>query len=385
MTIHDFDCEISSRRHAQDDPVTFRNFPEMDLAVFAGRDPGGVLWQPRLEFWYAVNKKRGTLPEPLRDADVLDVYDYCLASVRYFGNGLRVRHRNVRVTETWPDEKSCRTTWETPVGALAALKRYDGWTLSNHLIEYRLKTPDDFKILEFILQDEQWYWDQAAYEKDVQQLGAYGTPQLYFRRSPIQRLIVEEMGLESTIYALYDYPEVIRRYVEAATAADDAMYEILCRCPVPIVNFGENIDGFLDPPEMWRKHLIPYYRRRTEQLRAAGKFVHIHVDGAMRCLLPYLRDCPWDGIEAPTPVPQGDVTLDEIKAALGDLVLLDGIPALYFVPSLYPYAVDELVACAKKLVDLFYPRLVLGISDELPPDADIERVRLVGQLVQELV
>jgi hypothetical protein len=36
-------------------------------------------------------------------------------------------------------------------------------------------------------------------------------------------------------------------------------------------------------------------------------------------------------------------------------------------------------------VDLFYPRLVLGISDEIPPDADIERVRLIGQLVQELV
>jgi len=70
---------------------------------------------------------------------------------------------------------------------------------------------------------------------------------------------------------------------------------------------------------------------------------------------------------------------------LGDLVLLDGIPALCFVPALYSYLVDELVSCTKKLVDLFYPRLVLGISDEIPPDADIERVRLVGELVQELV
>ena len=77
--------------------------------------------------------------------------------------------------------------------------------------------------------------------------------------------------------------------------------------------------------------------------------------------------------------------MEQIKAALGDLVLLDGIPALYFVPALYPYSVDELVSCANKLVDLFYPRLVLGISDEIPPDADIERVRLVGQLVRELV
>jgi len=37
----------------------------------------------------------------------------------------------------------------------------------------------------------------------------------------------------------------------------------------------------------------------------------------------------------------------------------------------------------KQVVELFYPRLVLGISDELPPDGDIERVRLVGELMQE--
>ena len=58
------------------------NFCDMNLAIFAGEDPGGVLWQPRLEFWYAVNQKRGTLPEPLREATLLEVYDYCHASVR---------------------------------------------------------------------------------------------------------------------------------------------------------------------------------------------------------------------------------------------------------------------------------------------------------------
>jgi hypothetical protein len=357
----------------------------MELAIFAGRDPGGVLWQPRLDFWYAVNKKRGTLPEPLREADILDVYDYCHASLRYFGDGLRVRYKNVQVTESWPDEKSWRITWETPLGILTSLARYDAWHLSNHLVEYRVKKHEDFKILAYILQDEEWYWDQAAYEQDMQQLGAYGAPQFFVRRSPIQRLIVEDMGFETTIYALHDYPETIQQYVEVATTADDAMYEVMCACPVPILNFGENIDGFLDSPDIWRNHLAPYYRLRTEQIKAAGKFVHIHVDGSMRPLLPYMRDCAWDGIEAATPIPQGDVTLEEIKAALGDLVLLDGIPALYFVPMLYSYSVDELVACVQKLVELFYPRLVLGISDEIPPDADIERVRLIGQLVRDLV
>ena len=359
-----------------------QSFREMNLLIFRGDDPGRVLWQPRLDFWYRVNKKRGTLPDNLRDAELLDVYDYCHASVRYFGNGLRCRYKDVEVTSKWEDEKNLRHFWETPVGMLTDVVHYDEWNLSSYNTEYKLKSPQDFRVLEFMVQNEEWYWNQEAYEQDLERIGERGTPQFYFRRSPIQGLFIENMGFENTIYMMHDHPEVISHYVEIETQADDALYEVLCQCPVQILNFGENIDAHMDPPTIWREHLIPYYRRRTEQLHAAGKFVHIHIDGAMKPLLPYLRDCPWDGIEAATPLPQGDVTIEEIKEAMGDLVLLDGIPAVYFLDY---YPTETLVECVKQLVELFHPRLVLGISDEISPDGDIERVRLVGELVKELV
>ncbi len=66
------------------------NFRDVNLAIFQGEDPQCVLWQPRLEFWYDVNKKRETLPEHLKEASLLDVYDYCHASVRYFTKPLGV-------------------------------------------------------------------------------------------------------------------------------------------------------------------------------------------------------------------------------------------------------------------------------------------------------
>ncbi len=358
------------------------SFRDMNLAVFRGEDPAGVLWQPRLEYWYAVNNRRGTLPKDLSEASLLDVYDYCRASVRYFTKPLGVRYRNVQVTERWEDEKRLRRTWETPVGTLAEVIHHDEWRLSGHHSEYKLKTPHDFKVLEFILLDEEWYWDQQAYQQDLERIGTRGCPQFYFRRSPIQGLFIEHLGLEASVYLMHDQPELIQHYVEVAAAADDAMYELLAQCPVQILNLGENVDAFIDPPPIWRRHLAPYYNRRVDELRAAGKFVHIHVDGTLKPLLRHLRDCPWDGIEAATPLPQGDVSLEEIKDALADLILLDGLPALYFLPDHYP--AQRLVECVHQVVDLFYPRLILGISDEIPPDGDIERVRLVGELVGEL-
>ena len=357
------------------------NFREMFMRIFQNLDPGGVLWQPRIEFWYMVNKKRGTLPEHLREASLLEVYDYCHASVRYFTNPLKVRYRNVHIQESWLDEKNMRRVWETPVGRLTETLHYDEWNISCYNSEYLLKTSQDFQVYKYILQDEDWYWDQEQYEQDLKPIGNRGVAQFYVRRSPMQSLYIETMGFEPTIYMLHDYPSVIEEYVEARSSADEAMYRIICGCPVPVFNFGENIDTHMDPPPVWRSHLLPYYTRRAEQIRASGKFTHIHIDGAMKPLIADIRSAPFDGIEAPTPLPQGDVTLEEIKTALGDKVLLDGIPAIYFLPI---YPLDELIACTKRVVELFQPRLVLGISDEPPPDSDIERVRLIGELVQEL-
>lgn len=367
------------------------NYGEMQLAIFRGDDPGGVLWQPRLDWWYKVNKKRGTLPEHLQDATMLDVFDYCHASCRYFlwdrswlmdHAWLRSRQKTVERTTAWESDKHLRHTWHTPIGSLTQLVDFDEWQVSSHIVEKRIKKAEDFKILKYILEDEEWYWDDEQYQIDIETYGAYGTPQYYFRRSPVQRLFVEEMGLEQAIYFMTDHPDLLEDYVEFATAADDAMYEAICKSPPEILNLGENIDGFIDSPRTWNNHLIPYYKKRVDQLHGAGKFVNIHVDGTMKSLLPHLQNCPFDAIEAATPLPQGDVTVEEIKEALGDMILMDGIPALYLMPD--QYSEDTLFDFVRKLVETFHPKLVLGVSDEFPPDGDIERARRVGELVKDM-
>lgn len=75
------------------------------------------------------------------------------------------------------------------------------------------------------------------------------------------------------------------------------------------------------------------------------------------------------------------MTIEEIKEALGDDVfLIDGIAAILF-DEIYP--LDVLMDQAKKLIELFAPKLILGISDEISSIGDIERIRRVGELVDE--
>ncbi len=359
-----------------------RNWRERILAVYRGEDPKGVIWQPRIDFWFLVNQRRGTLPKRYDGATLLDVHDDVCSSIRYFTWPLRVRYEKVKLKEQWIEGNRLLRKWETTVGELREVLRFTDFGLSAYHEEYKVKTPQDLRVLEYILEDSEYWFDMESYLQDGERVGDRGVPQFYYRRSPVQALIIEHMGFERTVYALTDCPDLIERYIEVAKRADDRMYEVLLSSPVPILNLGENIDGCLNPPKMFCRYHLPYYRMRVAQMKAAGKFCHIHMDGSLKPLLPFLRAVDWDGIEAVTPVPQGDVTLEEAKGAMGDLVLLDGIPALYFLPS---YPEEALVDCVKKVVKLFYPRLILGISDELPPDGDIERVRLVGKLVKELV
>jgi hypothetical protein len=62
------------------------------------------------------------------------------------------------------------------------------------------------------------------------------------------------------------------------------------------------------------------------------------------------------------------------------MYLIDGLPAIYF-DEIFPEEV--LVECVHKIIDLFAPNLILGISDEISSTGDIERIRLVGKIVDE--
>jgi len=74
------------------------------------------------------------------------------------------------------------------------------------------------------------------------------------------------------------------------------------------------------------------------------------------------------------------VSLEETKEAIGDKILLDVIPAILFLPD---HPMEELQECVERIVELFYPRLILGVSDEVPPPGDIERVRYISQYCRD--
>jgi hypothetical protein len=216
-------------------------------------------------------------------------------------------------------------------------------------------------------------------------MGNRGEAQFWLPKSPYQALAQQWMKFEHFIYALADAPREIEESMLAIDRTYDRLYEeIIASDRVRILNFGENLHVQLLSPRYFERYFLPFYEQRVGQLRTAGIFTHVHIDGYFHPLLPYLKDLPFDGLEALTPLPQGDVTLEEIKAHIGDKVLLDGIPSVFFLPT---FSREDLMTTVEKIVTLFSPRLVLGVSDEVPqgaePEEATERLRLVSEWCRE--
>ncbi|NOZ57930.1 MAG: hypothetical protein GXO73_14215 [Calditrichaeota bacterium] len=381
--------------------VTIR---ERILRTFRKDPIDRVVWQPRLYYWFYGNRLRnrppagvhnperveafyrviepyegGHVPEQYRNLTLLELYRALHASPRYPQETLGVDIFEVKIDESrvkvhqHTEGDRTVTVYETPRGQIRQV------AVHGYPHEHFIKGPDDIPVMIDVLEHSTFVFDEHNYRIADEAFGDLGVINTYYPRAPFQRLVVDYMGFENLVYALADYPDKIADLLKAIEAWDDQMYEVLLASPVPILNFGDNIDAYVDPPPYFERYLVPYYQKRIAQIHAAGKFCHIHMDGALKPLLPYLGTVGFDAIEAATPLPQGDVTLEELKEALGDTILMDGIPALLFLPSTPE---DELLAFAEKVLDMFAPRLILGISDELPPGGEIERVRKIADLVE---
>ncbi len=344
-----------------------------NLAVFSGERIDGVVFQPRVEPWYGYHQRLGDLPSEYLQMPVMEFYRSLGLSMRYqhYFTGLeaplRVEHDPVIRFEQIPlDGGGLVNRIHTPRGVLESEMHAAGddtWRVTR----FPVHSADDLPALQAYFEHTRWHFNREAHEAADRVCSDLGAPQFFLPRSPYQALALDWMKFETFAVALSEEPELFEPVFEAIDASYDVMYSELVEAGVtPIINFGENIDAALTSPRFFRSYHIPFWKKRAGMLREAGIYTHVHIDGSFKPLLPQFADLPFDGIEALTFRPMGDATIEETAPWMKGKVLLDGIPAALFMP---PFTRDDIARCVDQLVEAFAPRLIIGISDELPMGA----------------
>jgi len=381
------------------------------MSVFRGEHPDRVPWMPRIEHWYNVNRALGTLPEELQRLSLIDIYRELNAAMRLYiigdwvfgflqppyGSDVMPTPFKTISGASWMGgagegreemeikrekvEDEIITEYKTPLGALRSVDRSSEHGRAWYIVEYPAKTVEDLEILQYILERTRYGFDEDAFGKLDQWLGGQGMIWICALRSPLQRLFIEYMGVERTVISLRRHKDKVEEIMETIKRVDNQCYDVIKKSPMKVVNLADNLDCRIVSPDLFRKYYLPYYQERCDELHEAGKYVITHADGYVKTLLPTFREAGLDGVEAVTFKPVGDVTVEEVKQAFGDeLILVDGIPYWHFLPEV---SMDEFEQITKKVIETFSDRLILAISDELPPLGEIRKMHRVPMIIEE--
>jgi hypothetical protein len=377
---------------------------ERFLFTFQRKKIDKLSFSPRLYYWYSKNKtiirqrsfkksdlipNENSIPEIYLNKSQEEIYDILGATIRYVLESCNIplySHSYVpNILKTRIFYKSLEDggnilRFKTKYGTLIQKTVSAGGGMSGVINEFFVKTLDDLKNLKYIIENSRYFIFRPFIKYAEHKLKNKAVVSTFLPRSPYQRCILEFLGFKQTQIFLKCYPNEMEDFMDFLGNFDNKLYRDFCRTSIKIFNFGENLDANLTPPHIFKKFCIPYYEKRVHELHQAGKFCHVHMDGDFKDLLPFISDLPFDGLEALTFKPQGDVEIDEVKEALGNKILLDGIPSILF---LHQYSMEYVKAYTKKVLETFSPNLILGISDEMPPNGDIRKVEMISKMVQE--
>jgi len=359
---------------------------ELNLAIFEGKATR-VLWQPRLNTWISHRMEQGTMPERFRGMGVLDIYDELRCSVRYAAcagiERWRARDDMVTITEQHPGRTVERV--RTPVGEIRTVYRdiwEDGRRVNHRIEEFPVKSVEELRVVTDLVERERFRAAPEAFRRAANAVGHRAEPTLFLTGSGFTDLIKEWCGLEDTYYFLHDHPGEVEAHLEACDRRDDRLIDEALKLPCRIFNLGDHATNEFTPPPILKKYMLPRWQKIADRLHREGRFVHSHWDGNSRHMLSFLKETRLDAVEALTPAPMGDMTLEQIKEAVGDkIVVLDLLPAIDFLPN---HPVQELLEFARRVIDMFAPRLILGISDEISQVGEIQRVEAISRLVDDV-
>ena len=356
------------------------------LKLFSGESPTGVVWTADISYWLDARKAAG-MAEPAwsteggyldlhRSLGIMPYYYYekFWAATAEYNRGIELAR------ETRGDEIINRI--RTPIGTLTETSSYLTSSFSTGITKHYVQSESDLDILIYLLEGRRLapanlddYPQRAIMWREYGGLPCIGLP-----RSPLSSFVYEWAGIECGTYLLIDCEAKVRRALELMAEQETPILDEICRVHPPLVHFpdnlsSENLTGFYDA------FMADAHRERLERLHAAGIKAAVHLDGTVKGLLPKLARVGFDAVEALTPQPGGDLTVEEMARLVeyNDVILWGGVPGIMFAP---PYTWADMEAHVKNVLKCWSGRpFVLGVADQVPPDGDIEFCRRITAML----
>jgi uroporphyrinogen-III decarboxylase len=333
------------------------------------------------------------------------MYDWLLPrgnlerEARNIGLGLWVRRPisyeempNVRIEEVKVAGQPLERRYHTPIGSISMKQRYgigsewnewradwDGiipWT-TEHLI----KDVEDYKILKYVIEDTVIHPYPKAFKNAERFVGDDGIVTIRTWKSPFQMLLIEYVGPQRLFVDLYKHPKEVNAVLEALEEKEDELYRIVADSPAKVISCPDNIDGVLTNPSLFEKYCLPFYKKQARLLHSKGKLFGVHMDGRLKNLANLIAECEIDFVEAFTPPPMGDLSIEDVKQIWGEKI----VTWINFPASVCLFGYDEVKKYGETLLKSIAPGdgFLFGITENIRYEVLEESIRAFSDLIRK--
>ena len=349
------------------------------LSAFTPQGGTPPLYVPDLTLWYNWHQSKGTLPEPWTSYSLPQIAQALDVPIWLVTSPWRLETPGIDISTT-EDTTAKIVRYETPAGSLSARWAVGpdrDWWQTEHLV----KTPQDLGAALALVQARSYVLDAHQLAPLEDEVGDAGVLAIQIPRRPYSDLLHDFLGWGEGLFLLGEpaVPEILA----TLEAKLHRLVQEVARLPGQVIFSRDNLDGQFISPRAFGQHLAASYRGTADLLHEHGKRLLVHVGGPIRHLLAPLAQAGVDGIEGVAGPPQGDVSLSEAReTASPHLTLWGGIPQDWLLPTHDRRAFEKAVTqAAHEAAD--DGRMILGVADKVPIDAELDRLRDIPSLVAQ--
>jgi hypothetical protein len=286
--------------------------------------------------------------------------------------------------EKSPDGRSITWSFDTPLGSISRTRVWEDVTYAWAVSRWGVQSESDLRILAAALANRAFTPDWPKYRAWTDAVGDLGVVYLPAGYSAMGQLLNYWMGVEATLFAAVDWPNTLRQVIDQINRNNLQLIDLLADSPAEIIMMGDNFSSDIQPPNFFRQWSAEYYAEAIRRLHNVGKCVAVHIDGRLAGALEMIRDVGADCADAVTPRPMGDLTPAECRRRAGrDFILSGGVSPDLWLPdipeSAFIRAVEDWLALKSQC-----PRLIANAGDQVPPNADENRITLFRDLTASL-
>jgi hypothetical protein len=343
-----------------------------------------LVWAPNFDYWLYVQVSEGTLPEKYAGMSRNDIVRAIGGCIWNRAGGMKVILDDSVKVKTFVDGETHVMEYETPVGTIReAHLPTEGKHRSKFLAEHFVKDLDSLRVMKYVVEATHY---EPDYEPTLQALAETGDDGVVLNGAfcvPFIQFAKIDAGYITGFYMWMDHREEVDSLIDAYFKNFLEGYSVLANGYADVIATGDNMDGTMISPAIFEEYAIPFYQEAGKIISDKGKIFEGHWCGRTHNLLPLTPGCGLDVVEAVVTKPMDNIELSEALDILnGEVVLQGGLPSNLVCNE----------GCSRSDFDRYIEEtilplrgrkgFILGMSDNVPPNADFSRVEAVAELIR---